>query len=84
MSSVLLLVTTVATRGFGILLAPVPVLFAYLVLCVSSSYSIAYIKLLKKEGKINIPVPHIILQFCFVLDIIDIVFLLQTVKKGRR
>ena len=67
----------VATRGAGIIFLPILMLLTYILFLGTSVFSISYIKLLYQEGEIvslhkNM---HIILQLCFILDIVDIIYL---------
>ncbi|GFZ30844.1 hypothetical protein CSC2_13700 [Clostridium zeae] len=72
-----------ASRGF-ILFTPIPLLFlipvffAYLTVIFTSSYGIGFSLILYKEKRVKTGklILHIILQLCFVLDVIDTVILL--------
>lgn len=70
------------SHGFGIFFIPVPFIITYCILIVTSFYSILYILLLWKKNKINNTEFLIIfiLQFCFILDIISIIYLLKKIK----
>jgi len=79
----IMIILIMGTRGFGIILIPIPVCFAYFILLVTSSFSIAYILLQNKNKKIKNYIIHIILQLCFVLDIIDTIYILNNNKEER-
>jgi hypothetical protein len=79
-SSIIMLGFIMGTRGMGIIFLPIPVFFAYMILLITSCYSIFYINLLNKNIKIKKYFMHIILQLCFVLDIIDILYLIKKYK----
>lgn len=76
-----------ASRGI-ILVTPIPllflipVLFAYLTVIFTSTYGIGFSLILYKEKRLRTRklILHIILQLCFVLDIIDTVILLAKNK----
>jgi hypothetical protein len=76
----------VATRGAGIIFLPILMLLTYILFLGTSVFSISYIKLLYQEGEIvslhkNM---HIILQLCFILDIVDIIYLkIKLTKKEK-
>lgn len=72
----------IPTRGFVFFLIPSLFLSTYCILLLTSLYSIFYILLLWKYDKINNTEFLIIfiLQFCFILDIFSILYLLK--KKG--
>lgn len=82
------------SRGFYIFIifSPIPILFVipifltYGTVVSTSIYGIFYIASLLKEGKITIgkAILHILLQICFVLDIVDTIILLiiYRVKKN--
>jgi hypothetical protein len=75
----------IATRGFGIVFLPIFILITYIALLGTSVFSISYIRLLYKEKEIGFAqmTIHIILQLCFVSDIIGIIYLKKTIpKKG--
>jgi hypothetical protein len=71
------------TRGIGIVIIPVPILITYIILLGTSIFSIPYIKLLYRIKKIGFKqmVIHIILQLCFVWDVIGILYLKINNKK---
>ena len=69
--------------GIGILVIMILVpniIFAYIILGISSCASIAYIKMLKNENKIQNIGIHIFLQLCFILDTIGIIILENIIK----
>lgn len=79
-----------ATRGIMLatpfpLLFLIPVFFTYLSVIFTSSYGIGYVAFLYKEGKIKTSklIIHIILQLCFVLDVLDTIILLKKVKENK-
>jgi hypothetical protein len=76
----------VATRGAGIIFLPILVLLTYILFLGTSVFSIAYIKLLYQEGEIVSihKILHIILQLCFVLDIVDIIYLKIKLNKNKK
>jgi hypothetical protein len=55
--------------------------FSYIVLLLTSTYSIFFIKSLYKIKIIKNHVLHIILQLCFILDIVDILWLNKKYKE---
>lgn len=80
-----------SSRGF-IIFSPIPILFVipifltYGTVVSTSIYGIFYIASLLKEGKITIgkAILHILLQICFVLDIVDtlVLLIIYRVKKN--
>ena len=70
-----------ASRGMGIIFLPIPIFITYIFLLITSIFSIAYILLLRKNKYINNIVIHIILQLCFVLDIINMIYILRKISK---
>lgn len=76
-----------ASRGF-ILFTPlpllflIPVFFAYLTVIFTATYGIGFSLILYNEKRISAGklIVHIMLQLCFVLDVIDTVFLLAKNK----
>ena len=78
----------VASRGIFII-GPIPIMiiimvsFTYLAVLFSSSYSIAFIIQLKKKDKLSQGVAflNICLQLIFVLDIIELIYLLRRFRK---
>ena len=73
--------------GIGILIIMIiipNVIFAYIILGISSCASIAYIKMLKNENKIQKKGIHIILQLCFILDMVGIIILEKIIKKENK
>ena len=81
--SLLTIAIVMGTRGIGIVIIPVPIIIAYIILLGTSIFSIPYIKLLYKGKKIGFKqmVIHIILQLCFVWDVIGIIYLKINDKK---
>ncbi|MCP4162676.1 MAG: hypothetical protein GY760_21640 [Deltaproteobacteria bacterium] len=67
------------SHGMGLLIAPLLVFLTYLILLVTSSYSICLINLImKKELKSNKwMLIQILLQLCFVFDILGLFFILN-------
>jgi hypothetical protein len=63
--------------GWVFLFIPIPIFFNYIILLSTSSYSISYLLLLKKHNIINKNnfIINMILQLCFVLDVIGIIYL---------
>lgn len=80
-----------ASRGFFILtpmplLFLIPTFFTYLTVVLTSVYGIGFVAILKRERRITTGklIIHILLQLCFVLDIIDTIVLVikhKAVKK---
>jgi hypothetical protein len=73
--------------GIGILISMIiipNIIFAYIILGISSCASIAYIKMLKNENKIQKKGIHILLQLCFILDIVDILILEKIIKNENK
>ena len=72
------------TRGFFIIFLPIPIIFTYLILLGTSIFSISYIRLLYKNNEIKKyqMIIHIILQLCFIWDIIDIIYLKIKIKNN--
>lgn len=67
------------SHGFGFLIAPFLILFAYFVLIVSSCFGLAYIGLLKKNRIISRTTKMVyqLMLICFVLDIICTIVISQ-------
>ena len=76
---VVLFVFVVASRGLGIILVPIPIIITYLILLVTSTYSILFIIILKRFKIISnkSAIINIIIQLIFVLDMIGVLFLLK-------
>ena len=68
------------SRGLGIIFIPIPIFFTYLFLLITSIFSIAFILLLNKNKYLKHNYIHILLQLCFVIDIIDIIYLLRKIN----
>jgi hypothetical protein len=69
--------------GFVLLFIPIPIFLSYIILLVTSSYSISYLVLLKRNDIITRKQfrIYLVLQLCFVLDIIGIIYISNRVKK---
>ena len=80
---VVLFVFVVASRGLGIILVPIPIIITYLILLVTSTYSILFIIILKRFKIISnkSAIINIIIQLIFVLDMIGVLFLLKNYSK---
>ena len=72
------------TRGMGIIFLPIPIFFTYIFLLITSIFSIAFILLLRRNKYIDDVIIHIILQLCFVLDIIDMIYILKETGNLRK
>lgn len=77
-----------ATRGIMLvtpmpLLFLIPIFFTYLSVLFTSSYGIGYAAIMHKERKLKTGklVIHIILQLCFVIDVLDTIVLLRKYKE---
>lgn len=78
-----------ASRGI-ILFTPIPLIFigiiffTYLAVIFTSSYGIDFLVIVKKEKiiKTGSLVIHILLQLCFVLDVVDTLIILMKYKSG--
>lgn len=59
-----------------------PILFAYLTVLFTSSYGIGFLAIIKKEKRLKSRslIIHVLLQLCFVLDIISTIILLIRYK----
>lgn len=86
--SLFIMILMAASRGI-FLFGPIPmiliplVIFTYLAVLFTSSFSIAFIVLLKKKDKFDTSsmLLNICLQLTFVLDIVGMLFLLRRFKK---
>ena len=69
--------------GMAILIIPIIVIISYLVLLSTSIYSIFYIIILKNSNKLTKTqfIIHVLLQLCFIFDIIDLIYLLNLSKR---
>lgn len=83
----LFLLFAAATRGIMLvtpmpLLFLLPIFFTYLSVIFTSSYGIGYTAILYKEQKLKSGklVIHILLQLCFVMDVLDTIVLLRKYK----
>jgi hypothetical protein len=76
-----------ASRGI-IIFSPIPLFFliptffTYLAVLFTSPYAIAFVAVLRNEGKMKTRnlIMHILLQLCFVLDVVDTIVLLKKYK----
>jgi uncharacterized membrane protein YfcA len=70
-------------HGFGFLIVPLFIFCSYTVLVVTSIFSIMYILKLKADKILTKKesIIHIILQLCFVLDIIGMIYLIKKCSK---
>lgn len=83
------LILFAASRGI-IIFSPIPlffiipIIFTYLAVLFTSFYGIGYVLILGKENRIksNGLVIHVLLQLCFVLDVISTVILLAKYKNS--
>lgn len=85
--ALLLLLLFAASRGLIMftpipLLFSIPVFFAYLTVIFTSSYGIGFSLILYKDKRIKTGklVLHILLQLCFVLDVLDTIILIAKNK----
>ena len=71
-------------HGFGFIIVPIFISASYMVLILTSIFSIAYLKNLHKNRKIEFKkfIIHSILQLIFVIDIIDIIIILKKYGKS--
>ena len=73
-----------ASRGLGVFILPLPILFNFCMLCFTSMYSVSYILLLWKNDYIKNS--HFLLytvsQFFFVIDILGLVILKKKLRKA--
>jgi hypothetical protein len=83
LNALIFTVLAAASRGIGIILVPIPVFLTYCILLSTSTYSIALVLSLGRNGKMGKrkTVLHFILQICFVLDILSILLLKGKMKK---
>jgi hypothetical protein len=70
-------------HGFGFLIVPIFIFASYMVLCLTSLFSILYLLNLKKNNNISKKqfIIHTLLQLIFVVDIIDTIYLIIKLKK---
>lgn len=76
-----------ASRGI-IIFSPIPLFFliptffTYLAVLYTSPYAIGFVAVLRNEGKMKTGklVIHVLLQLCFVLDVVDAIVLLKKYK----
>jgi hypothetical protein len=73
-----------ASRGFGIVYLPIPFILTWFVVVVTSSYGIVELIVLfgKKDISIKNFILYIILQLCFVIDIISTFWILKQIKNS--
>lgn len=83
----LILIFFMGTRGIIIftpvpLLLSIPIFFTYLTVLCSAAYGVGFIAILWKEKSFTIgrTIMHILLQICFVLDVMDTIVLLRKYK----
>jgi hypothetical protein len=69
----------VVGHGFGFLIVPIFIFLSYTVLMLTSIFSILYLINLRKNKIILNKqfIVHLILQLCFVIDIIDIIYIIK-------
>ena len=69
--------------GWVIIFIPIPIFISYIILLATSSYSISYLIIMKRNGSITKKqfIKNIILQLCFIFDIIGIIILFKKEKK---
>lgn len=75
----------VVGHGFGFFIVPLFVLASYLVLLLSSSFSIVYLLNLRRNCIISTKqlIKHSIMQLIFVVDIIDIIYIIRKLGKSK-
>lgn len=86
--ALIFLIFFAASRGI-IIFTPIPLIFiviifiTYLTVIFTSSYGIGFLAIIKKEKRIKAGnfIIHILLQLCFVLDVIDTMILLIKYKR---
>jgi hypothetical protein len=78
-SALIMIFFIAISRGMGIIFVPIPMFFTYISLLITSIFSIAFILLLNKNKYLKRYYIHILLQLCFVIDIIDIIYLLKKI-----
>ena len=78
------LILTSALLIVGVILGLIFIIQAYLLLIATSCYSISFLGILLKNKKISLKsfIIHLLLQFCFVMDIIDTIYLLRKYKNN--
>ena len=69
----------VVGHGFGFIIVPIFIFASYTVLCLTSIFSVTYLKSLHKNGIITFKqcIIHSLLQFIFVIDIIDTIYIIR-------
>lgn len=68
----------VVGHGFGLFIVPMFVVISYVVLIITSIFSISYLLRLRKNKLITNKqsIIHSILQLCFVIDVIDAIYII--------
>jgi hypothetical protein len=76
-------VVLLAGHGFGFIIVPIFIFASYMVLCLTSLFSILYLLNLNKNNRISKKqfIIHALLQFIFVVDIIDTIYII--IKWGK-
>ena len=69
----------VVGHGFGFIIVPIFIFASYTILCLTSMFSVVYFKSLHKNGIITFKqgIIHSLLQFIFVIDIIDTIYIIR-------
>jgi hypothetical protein len=80
LSAIIIFIFLGISRGMGIIFVPIPIFFTYILLLITSIFSITYILLLNKNKYLKHYYVHILLQLCFVIDIIDIIYLFRKIN----
>lgn len=86
--SLLFLLFFAASRGI-IIFTPIPIifiipiLFTYVTTVFTSCYGIGFVAMIKKEAKMGTGklILHVLLQLCFILDVLDTIILLMKYKR---
>jgi hypothetical protein len=81
--TVLVIMINIPSHGFGVFIIPIPIIASYCVLIITSIYSILLLLLLFQNKKLNNKqfLVYIIMQLCFVLDIISIIYFFRKKRK---
>jgi len=81
----LMTVLVAASRGFGIIYLPIPFILTWFVVLATSSYGIIELTILFKNNVITLKkyVFHLILQLCFVFDVISSIWIANKQKQIR-
>ena len=79
-----LTITGVTLFMGGIIMGFIFLIQTYLLFIATSCYSISFLGILLKNKKISLKsfIIHLLLQFCFVMDIIDTIYLLRKYKNN--